>query len=124
DTCQTHADSPTSTTPRAIVTGDFDNNGKVEIAVTNTGSNTMSVLAQGSSSSAAVTLSPTSLTFPTQLISSTSAGMNVTLTNTGNATLTISSISVTGTNSADYAQTNTCGSTVNQGASCTITVTF
>src|SRR5438309_2235982 len=86
----------------------------------------MSVLAQGSSSSAAVTLSPTSLTFPTQLISSTSAGMNVTLTNTGNATLTISSISVTGTHSAEYAQTTTC-STVTPlpaGGTCTISVTF
>ena len=75
----------------------------------------------------AVTLSPTSLSFASQTIGTTSAAQTVTLTNSGNASLTISGISITGTNAADFAQTNTCpsGSTpLAAGASCTISVTF
>lgn len=124
-TFQAHADSPTSSTPSAIVTGDFDRDGKLDVAVSNTGANTVSFLTQvGSGNVPAVTLSPTSLTFPTQLLNTTSAGMNVTLTNSGTATLTITSIAPTGTNAGDFSQTNTCGSSVAAGASCTITVTF
>ena len=54
----------------------------------------------------------------------TSGAQGFTLTNTGNATLTISSMAVTGTNAGDFAQTNTCGSSVAAGATCTISVTF
>ena len=68
----------------------------------------------------AVTLSPTSLTFASQLVGSTSPAQVVTLTNTGTSALTITSIATTG----DFAQTNNCASTVNAGASCTINVTF
>jgi len=50
----------------------------------------------------------------------TSAAQSVTLTNTGNASLSITSISATG----DFAETNTCGSALTVGASCTISVTF
>ena len=74
----------------------------------------------GVGSGPAVTLSPTSLTFPTQLVGTKSAAQTVTLTNTGNATLSITSIAHTG----DFSDTTTCGTTVVAGASCTITVTF
>ena len=50
----------------------------------------------------------------------TSAAQSLTLTNTGSAPLTISSIAING----DFAQTNACGTSVAAGASCTITVTF
>ena len=68
----------------------------------------------------AVTLSPTSLVFATQLVGTTSPAQTVTLTNTGSAALSITSIATTG----DFAQTNNCGSSVAMGASCTISVTF
>lgn len=68
----------------------------------------------------AVTFSPTSLTFPQQIIKTTSAGMNVTMTNTGTTTLTITSIAV----NSVYIETNTCGSSLSAGKSCTITVSF
>ncbi|MBZ5597925.1 MAG: choice-of-anchor D domain-containing protein [Acidobacteriia bacterium] len=71
-----------------------------------------------------VSLSPTSLTFPNTNVGSSSAPMNVTLTNTGTATLLISSISITGLNVTDFSQTNTCGTSVDIGASCTISVSF
>jgi len=67
-----------------------------------------------------VSLSPTSLTFGTQLLNTVSAPQPVTLTNTGTATLTISSM-VTG---SSFGQTNNCGGSVKAGASCIINVTF
>ncbi len=54
------------------------------------------------------------------MVGTTSAAQVVTLTNTGSASLSISSIAASG----DYAQTNTCGSFVGIGANCTISVTF
>jgi hypothetical protein len=71
-----------------------------------------------------VSLSPTSLTFSQQYVGTTSAAQNVTLTNTGNAALSISSIGLTGANSGDFSQTNTCGSGVAAGANCSMSVTF
>jgi hypothetical protein len=67
-----------------------------------------------------VSLSSTSLTFASQLVGSTSAAQTVTLNNTGNAALSVTSIVASG----DYAQTNTCGTSVAAGANCTISVTF
>lgn len=75
----------------------------------------------------AVSLSPSSLTFSAQAINTTSPAQAVTLTNTGNADLSLSTIGTTGTNSSDFAQTNTCPSgsaTLAAGSSCTISVTF
>jgi hypothetical protein len=69
-------------------------------------------------------LSTTSLTFSQQNVGSTSAAQSVTLTNTGNATLSITSIGLAGTNSGDFSQTNTCGSSVVAGANCSISVNF
>ncbi|MBV8819923.1 MAG: choice-of-anchor D domain-containing protein [Acidobacteriaceae bacterium] len=68
----------------------------------------------------AVSLSPTSLKFATQLIKTTSAAQVLTLKNTGTASLNITSIAVSG----DFARATTCGATLAAGASCTISVTF
>ena len=46
------------------------------------------------------------------------------MSNPGSAALSITSIAIIGTNSGDFAQTNTCGSSVAAGGSCTISVTF
>jgi hypothetical protein len=47
------------------------------------------------------------------------------LTNGGNATLSITSVAITGTNAGDFAEVaDTCGSSVAAGGSCTIGVTF
>jgi subtilase family serine protease len=71
-----------------------------------------------------VSLSPSSLTFGQLITGTTSAAQNVTLANIGNASLSISSIAIGGTNSGDFAQTNTCGGSVAPGANCPISVTF
>jgi hypothetical protein len=48
----------------------------------------------------------------------------ISLVNNGNAALNISNIAITGTNAADFGQTNTCGSSLAAGAKCVITVSF
>jgi Beta-propeller repeat len=62
-----------------------------------------------------------------QLVGTSSAGQAISLTNSGNAPLTISSIAISGTNSGDFAQTNTCpasNATLAANANCTISVSF
>ncbi len=54
----------------------------------------------------------------------TSPAQSATLTNVGNATLTISSILVSGPNAGDFALTNTCGSSLAPSAQCTLSATF
>jgi hypothetical protein len=69
-------------------------------------------------------LSPNPLTFPSTAVGSTASAIPVTLSNPGTAALTISSISVSGTNASDFAQTNNCGASLAAAASCIINVTF
>jgi hypothetical protein len=82
----------------------------------------------GAVSAPTVSLSPTSLTFASQLTTTASAVKTVTLSNTGNSSLTFTGgnvgISITGANAADFTQTNTCGTSVAAGANCVISVTF
>ena len=77
-------------------------------------------LAGNGASGGVATFSPSSLTFTTRLMYTTSPATPLTLTNTGTAALQIANISAAG----DYAQTNNCGTSVAAGASCTINVTF
>jgi subtilase family serine protease len=77
-----------------------------------------------SSSAPAINLSSASVAFGQQNVGSTSAPQVVTLANTGNASLSIASMAVSGTNSGDFAQTSNCGGSVAAGSNCTITVTF
>ena len=71
-----------------------------------------------------VSLNPTSVAFGTHNNGTTSAPVPVTVSNIGNVALSISSVTITGAQSGDFAQTNTCGSPVNAGTNCTINVTF
>lgn len=68
----------------------------------------------------AAALSPTSLTFSSQNVGTTSAAQAVTLTNSGNIAMTISGITISG----DFAQTNNCAATLAVNSSCTINVKF
>jgi FG-GAP-like repeat/Abnormal spindle-like microcephaly-assoc'd, ASPM-SPD-2-Hydin len=72
-----------------------------------------------------VKLSAATLPFGSVTVGQTKA-MPVTLTNFGTSAMAIISpgIVITGTAAADYTQTNTCGTSVGAGQSCTITVTF
>jgi lysophospholipase L1-like esterase len=53
-----------------------------------------------------------------------SAPQLVTLTNTGTVALPIKSITLSGTNHVQFSETNTCGTSVAVGATCTISVVF
>ena len=65
-------------------------------------------------------VSPLSLTFASTLVGSTTAAKTVSLKNIGT-----SAISITGINAAgDFAQANTCGSSLAAGATCAIHVTY
>jgi hypothetical protein len=101
----------------SVAVGDFNGDGRLDLAAPNSD---VFVLLQIPLAS----LSSTSLNFGNQLVGTTSAPSKVTLSNPSGPALTISSIAVTGTNATDFSQTNTCGTGLADGASCTITVTF
>ncbi|HEV2382476.1 MAG TPA: choice-of-anchor D domain-containing protein [Terriglobia bacterium] len=118
-TFQNHVDYSLGTSGSVQAIGDFNRDGKLDFVTAGFGQDVVSVFLQ-----TAAQLSPTSLTFGDQSIGTTSPPQTVTLTNVGNSTMTISGVAVTGTNSGDFAQTNTCGTNLVAGASCAISVTF
>ncbi|MBA3914004.1 MAG: choice-of-anchor D domain-containing protein [Acidobacteriales bacterium] len=63
---------------------------------------------------------PASLSFSPQVVATASASKAITLKNTGVSTVTLNALSASG----NFAQTNTCGSSLAAGASCTVNVTF
>ncbi|MGA3324710.1 MAG: choice-of-anchor D domain-containing protein [Terriglobia bacterium] len=67
-----------------------------------------------------VSLATSSLTFSAQSVGTSSHARTITLTNTGNSTLTLTGIAT----SANFSQTNNCGGSVAARASCTINVNF
>ena len=70
------------------------------------------------------TVSPISLAFNNQYIDEVSAAQLVTVTNTSNAAVPITSITLTGINYGQFSKTTTCGASVAVGTSCVISVTF
>jgi hypothetical protein len=74
----------------------------------------------GNSQAAILSASVNVLNFGGQQVNTTSAPQTVTLTNTGNVPLQITSIAT----STDYAQTNNCGISLASNATCSLSVTF
>jgi len=74
----------------------------------------------GLASSTPVTLSPTSIAFGATTVGTWSSLQAVTMTNSGSAALTITSIAVTGANASQFVFANTCGTSLAVGASCSI----
>jgi len=68
-----------------------------------------------------VSFSATTMSVGGQVVGTAGAAQTVTLTNSGNATLSITGLTIL---PASFTETNTCGSSLAAGASCTITVTF
>jgi Cep192 domain 4/Abnormal spindle-like microcephaly-assoc'd, ASPM-SPD-2-Hydin len=94
-------------------------NGTVSVTDNATGS-PQTVSVSGTGTAAAITLSPSSLSFGNQVVGTTSQSQPITLTNSGTASLTISGIAA----SPGFTQTNNCGASVTAGSSCTINATF
>jgi large repetitive protein len=75
----------------------------------------------------AVSLTPASLTFNGQVVGSTSNSRAITVSNTGQANLAISSLAISGVNGTDFAISGgscTIGGIVSPGNACTVRVTF
>jgi archaellum component FlaF (FlaF/FlaG flagellin family) len=69
-------------------------------------------------------LSPTSLAFSIQTVSTSSTPKVVTITNKGSGTMNLWQIAILGTNAGDFSKTTTCGATLGAGLNCTVSVTF
>jgi parallel beta-helix repeat protein len=70
--------------------------------------------------STGVTVAPTALSFGSQAEGTTSAAQTVTVSNPTSSAASVSSISASG----QFAETNTCGSSIAANGSCTVSVTF
>jgi hypothetical protein len=76
--------------------------------------------AVGGSTGSGLSVSPTSLTFPSQALNTTSSAQTVTVNNTGSTAVSISQLAASG----DFAESSTCGASIAASASCTVSVTF
>ena len=69
-----------------------------------------------------IAVSPQRLTFPATSVGTPSAPLVVTINSTGSMPLINNGISIGGTNSADFSETDDCPATLNPGQSCTVNV--
>lgn len=69
-------------------------------------------------------LTPKAENFGNQAVGTTSAAKNIELINKGTTSVSITSIGITGADASDFAETNSCGSSVAGGGHCIIKVTF
>src|SRR6266404_3952385 len=105
-----------------IVVADFNNDGRLDAAVSDPETNRISIFLQ----SPDATLSSSSLAFGAQNVGTPSLAQSVTLTSTGSFPLHIVDVALTGTNFADFSETDNCvsSSPIAVGNTCTISITF
>jgi hypothetical protein len=124
-TCQkvTYANGPPNATQTAGTFGRFRYFPALDVFVVINDFNIPAYIFRLRSTTPTATVNPSSLTFASQVVNTTSAAQAVTITNSGGVALVISGISASG----DYSQTNTCGTlpaTLATGASCSVSVSF
>jgi hypothetical protein len=122
-------DFPAGNTPQSVVCGDFDGDGKTDVAIANYTDDRITVLLN--SSAPGVGISPASHDFGSVTYNSSSTSQTFTLSNTGDALLTLTAMTVSGANAADFGvspgATNPCPTLpaiLPPGGSCTVSVTF
>ncbi len=125
------------------VTGTSDANGAFKIQTSPYSSSTCQITVSDGTTSAttslsgctasapasappAVSLTPSSLTFPSQAVGTTSAPQSITVTNTGGSGLFINSAQTRGTNALDFTQVSDgcSGITLAAGDSCSVAIEF
>jgi hypothetical protein len=95
------------------------------ITVTDSASGSPHTAALSGTGVVRVSVLPANLTFAAQPVGTTSATQQVTLTNNLSSGLTITGLTITGTNSADFAKnSSSCGGFLSGKTSCTINVWF
>jgi FG-GAP-like repeat/Abnormal spindle-like microcephaly-assoc'd, ASPM-SPD-2-Hydin len=116
-TFQSGKSYPAGTDAYYVAAGDFNGDGKTDLATPDERYDDVVVLLN----TGVVSFSPTTpLVFKKQSIGTKSAAQKVTLTNTGKTPLTISAMKGAG----QFAMSSNCGEGVAAGKSCTISVTF
>lgn len=113
---------PTNGGPSGIAVGDFNDDGKLDIAVADASANQVSVLLD-----TPITISPTLLPYAVQTSGDKSAAKTITIKNTGTTAYTFGTLSIIGSYTSDFTETNTCpaaGSTLAAGKTCTYSVYF
>jgi subtilase family serine protease len=98
--------------------------GKITITDNATGSPQSISLTGTGTTAPSVKLSVTSIAFPATKAGSTSPAQMVTLTNTGTATLDLTSIALAGSSPTAFRAIDTCGATLAASASCAVYVAF
>jgi hypothetical protein len=118
----------TSTILTALVPStDLTSSGTVLITVTSPppgGGTTHSVKFTISQLTPLVSFSSSDVSFPAQAVGTASKAAVVAVQNPGTASLTISGVTITGTNAGSFHETNNCGSSLAPGANCSISVVF
>ena len=122
NTCGSSLAANASCTINVVFTPTKTGSRTASLGVTdNAAGSPQSVPLSGTGTAPTVTLSPASLNFSGVLVGKSSSTQSVTVTNSGNASLTVSDIDATG----DFSETDNCtAAQVAAGSSCTITVTF
>lgn len=109
---------PVGAYPAFVTVGDFNGQGRLDLFLP-TSSSDVSELAQ-------TTLAPstTSVNFPLQLLQINSTAQELTLTNVTDQPISISGIAISGTNAAEFTETDTCTPSVAAESTCSISITF
>jgi hypothetical protein len=109
--------------PTGLATADLNGDGGADFAVPNAGSNTVSVLLN----LPVISVFPNSVAFGNEAVGKKSKKHTITIGNPSGTPIGITGITITGADSGDFAETNTCPvspATLAAGATCQITGTF
>ena len=85
---------------------------------------TVTLSGTGFSNGPGISLSPATPSFPTTTQGTSSAAQMLTVTNSGNAPLHVSSVSLGGSNASEFSLNSGCNAAVAPGANCTISMVF
>jgi len=124
-TCGASLAASSSCTVNVVFAPTTTGNRSANLNFNDTGSGSPQTVALSGLGTTGATASPSSLSFGAINLGSSSSALSTTLKNVSNAAISISQISITGTNSGDFAiSSKTCGTSLAVSASCSVSVVF